>query len=142
VPADLAAKVATLEFAVASLDLVEVAHEESANVGTVAQVYYTLDSQLNYAWLRQQIFKLSTDTHWQTLARGALRDDLAWRQRNLTSAVLKQAQANEPVETMLQHWEQANSVNVQRARKVLNDLKALGQADLAMLSVVLREMRI
>jgi glutamate dehydrogenase len=141
VPAPLAETITALELDLSGLDIVEVARAAARPIETVAAVYYTLDARLNHGWLRQQIALLPTDSHWQSLARAALRDELAWRQRSLTAAVLHGAQAQESVDSMLDRWEQQNRPTLTRARRVLADLQAIQQTDLAMLSVALRELR-
>ena len=141
VPAPLAETMAALELELSGLDIVEVARAAVRPIEIVAAVYYALDTRLNHGWLRQQIALLPTDNHWQSLARAALRDELAWRQRSLAAAVLHGRPAQEAVEPMLAHWEQQNRPTLARARRVLADLQALPQTDLAMLSVALRELR-
>lgn len=141
VPLAAAQQVASLELLLPALDLVEVAQEMGQNIERTTQVYFALDQLFDHDWLRRQIVALPTDSHWQALARAALRDDLAWRQRTLTAAVLKPVSSTLPVEQLLAHWQEQQRPLIQRAQRVLEDLRALGQADLAMLSVALRELR-
>lgn len=141
VPRAVAQQVACLELLLPTLDLVEVAQETGQTIARATQVYFALDQLFDHDWLRGQIIALPTNNHWRALARAALRDDLAWRQRTLTATVLKAVSATLPVEQLLAQWQEQHRPSIQRAQRVLEDLRALGQADLAMLSVALRELR-
>ena len=141
VPNELAHIIASLELMLPSLDLIELSMEGQYDLDLAAQVYFALDQLLSHDWLRQQIIALPTGSHWQALARASLRDDLAWRQRTLTVSILKGATPGAAVEDLLAQWQQQHPQQMQRAQRVLADLQALGQADLAMLSVALRELR-
>ena len=97
-------------------------------------------------WLRDQIARLPADTHWQTLAQGALRDDLYSEQRELTTEVLKRDTGDRgaedgDAETLIDAWLADNRSSVERTRSILSDLKEADTLDIAMLSVALREIR-
>jgi len=70
-----------------------------------------------------------------------LRDDLASQQRALTTNVLKLNPEGKDAEALLTQWEAHYSAVIARMREVITDLKNVGQMDLAMLSVGLRELR-
>ena len=89
VPAELATRVASLDALFSGLNVIEVATACGETVEAVAAVYFALGYKLDLHWLRDQIAKLPAETHWQTLAQGALRDDLYSEQRELTAEVLK-----------------------------------------------------
>jgi len=141
VPAELAAWVASMDALYSVLDIVEVAMESGRGVELVAALYFALIGRLDLRWLHGQIHHLPTDTHWQMLARGALRDDLASQQRALTTNVLKLNPEGKDAEALLTQWEAHYSAVIARMREVITDLKNVGQMDLAMLSVGLRELR-
>jgi glutamate dehydrogenase len=141
VPAELAQIVASLELMLPSFDLIEMSTNGAYDLDLAAQVYFTLDHLLNHDWLRQQITALPTGSHGQALARAGLRDDLAWRQRTFTASVLKGASPGATVDDVLTQWQQQHPQQMQRAQRVLADLQAQGQTDLATLSVALRELR-
>ncbi len=141
VPEALARRVAALEPLFSALDIVEVAAQAERSVATVAAVYFELAGRLDLHWLYRQIGALPADTHWQGLARAALRDDLQILARSLTAEVLK---ANEPAAlpaAMIAAWEAQRQHPLARCRQLLADLKALGALDMPMLSVALRELR-
>ncbi|HJS80657.1 MAG TPA: hypothetical protein VJ748_08530, partial [Vitreimonas sp.] len=81
-----------------------------------------------FPWMRAAIGRLPTETHWATLAKASLRDDLAGMLRALTADALR----NEG---------RRNAVLYERFRQVLTELRSAEAPDLAMLSVALRELR-
>ena len=91
------------------------------------------------ARLRHQIDSLPTDSHWQTLAKGALGDDLTSLQRTLAHDVLSHGPGGPAAQ--LAAWEQRNQGALERAQRLLHELAEVKAVDLAMLSVALRELR-
>ena len=141
VPAELATRVASLDALFSGLNVIEVATACGETVEAVAAVYFALGYKLDLHWLRDQIAKLPAETHWQTLAQGALRDDLYSEQRELTAEVLKPGTEDGDAEALIDTWMEENRSAVERANSILSDLKEAETLDIAMLSVALREIR-
>lgn len=95
--------------------------------------------QLGLQRLRQQIDALPGGTYWANRARSALGDDLAGLQRALTQQVLGMGQGSSA--DLIAAWTSAHAATLDRAQRLLADLAETKQADLAMLSVALRELR-
>jgi glutamate dehydrogenase len=110
-------------------------------VEAVAAVYFALGYRLDLHWLRDQIARLPASSHWQTLAQGALRDDLYSEQRELTAEVLKPGTEDRDAESLIDSWLEENRSSVGRTNAILADLKEADGLDIAMLSVALREIR-
>ncbi|MGZ8155617.1 MAG: NAD-glutamate dehydrogenase, partial [Burkholderiales bacterium] len=91
VPREIADRVASFDVLFAALDIVELTRVHGKPIETVARVYFDLAALLGLPWLRERIGELAAEGHWQSLAKNALRDDLASLQRALTSEVLTQA---------------------------------------------------
>src|SRR5205814_1927813 len=95
---------------------------------------------------RSHLGMLSADNHWQTLAKAALRDDLASMLRALSADALRasasrdDASPSDPA-ALITAWKARNSVLYERFRQVLADLRSSESLDLAMLSVAMRELR-
>ncbi|MDA1184255.1 MAG: NAD-glutamate dehydrogenase [Acidobacteria bacterium] len=141
VPADLARQVAGVDLLYAALDICDVASDTNRPIICVAHVYFTLAERLSAPWLRERIGLLPSHTHWLSLARAALRDDLAERLRSLTAAVLAlMPDADEPA-ALMAAWEEAHHSALTRVRQVLAEIQTAKNPDLAMLSVGLREVR-
>jgi glutamate dehydrogenase len=141
VPAELATRVASLDALFSGLNVIEVASTCGETVEAVAAVYFALGYKLDLHWLRDQIAKLPAETHWQTLAQGALRDDLYSEQRELTTEVLKPGTEDRDAEALIDAWLEENRASVNRANSILSDLREAETLDIAMLSVALREIR-
>jgi glutamate dehydrogenase len=140
-PAELATRVASLDALFSGLNVIEVATTCGETVEAVAAVYFALGYRLDLHWLRDQIAKLPAQTHWQTLAQGALRDDLYSEQRELTAEVLKPGTEDRDAEALIDAWLEENRASVARATSILSDLREAETLDIAMLSVALREIR-
>jgi glutamate dehydrogenase len=139
VPAPLAARIAAFDYLSSGFDIVEVASAADEPVEAAAAVYFALDARLELQWLREQIVALPRENRWQTRARAALRDDLYALQRSLTAAVLAATPPGADAGARIDQWVAANQDAVQRAAQVAADVKAAGSANLAVLSVALRE---
>jgi len=140
VPQEVAMRVTALDTLFAALDIVEVAEATGRPVETVAGVYFRLSSKLGLAWLRDRIGKLPAESHWQTLAKGSMRDDLAGLQRTLAGNVLANGQDSD-ASALVEAWESRSREPMERAARLLTELRSVPAPDLAMLSVGLRELR-
>ncbi len=146
VPQALAQRVARLDGQVAGLDIVQVAAELGAAVETVAGVYFGVGGRLDLGWVAQQIAALPADSHWQALARVAMRDDLSLLARELARSVLGCGSTGdgEPAAdpgALVQAWQARREAQVAHCRQLLTDLRPTPALDMAMLSVLLRELR-
>jgi len=96
--------------------------------------------ELELRWFADRITQLPTDTSWQALARNALRDDLSSQQRALTATVAKMSESQDPAQ-MLAAWRERYAPAIARLKAMTEELKRGGTLDLAVLSVLLRELR-
>lgn len=141
VPRELAERYASLEGLYVVLDATEVALEQKKGLETVGALYFALVGELDLRWIAEKITQLPTETTWQALARNALRDDLASQQRSLTSTVAKLSpDAKDPAQ-MLAAWRERYAPAIARLKAMTEELKRAGTLDLAVLSVLLRELR-
>jgi glutamate dehydrogenase len=92
-------------------------------------------------WLRERILQLPRDDRWQALARAALRDDLFAVRAALTAEVLQAGGAAHDSDELIRRGFAHNQAAVGRCLGVLGDIAAEDRADLATLSVALREVR-
>jgi glutamate dehydrogenase len=142
VPGALAAVVAKCDAMYAVLDIVEMAHEMKRDVQLAAQVYFALAGKLGLRWVAGEVTKLPFESHWQAMARAAMRDDLANLQRALTESVLKLSPSINERDGLIGAWEKHHEKSLARMREVMDDLRGARETDLAMLSVLLRELRV
>ncbi|MGZ5067253.1 MAG: NAD-glutamate dehydrogenase domain-containing protein, partial [Usitatibacter sp.] len=140
-PQDLAERFAELEGLYAVLDATEVAVEQKKPIELIGTLYFALVGELDLRWIAERITQLPTETSWQALARNALRDDLASQQRALTSTVAKLSPSAVDAPAMLDAWKERYGPAIARYRNMVEELRRLPSLDLAVLSVLLRELR-
>jgi glutamate dehydrogenase len=141
VPDALAGRLASLDALYAALDITEIAVEQKRDPGVLANLYFALVGDLELRWFREKINQLPTQTTWQALARNALRDDLSAQQRALTMAVAKMSPDSSDPGPMLAAWKARYAPALTRMTGMIEELKRGGSLDLAVLSVLLRELR-
>jgi glutamate dehydrogenase len=141
VPEALARRVAALPALFSALDVIDVASATGRDLQEVAGVYFALDQHLRLDWLRERILRLPRDDRWQALARAALRDDLYAVRAALTAEVLQVGGTAQDSDELIQRGFAHNQSAVGRCLGVLGDIAADDRADLATLSVALREVR-
>jgi len=139
---ELALRVAAGDTAAAALDIAEVAGSCQRSLGAVAAVYFALDTELNFAWLRERAMSLPADTHWDLLARTTTLEDLGRLKRALTTSVLSQSRDSDDARASIDGWRGSRQVALDRYAQMLADQRASGvsgAAALSMLSVAVRE---
>ena len=147
VSASLAGDIARLDAMYSVLDIVECAQELKRPVELAAQVYFALVGKLDMRWIAGQVAALPADTHWRAMARAAMRDDLANLQRQLAFGVMglarqSKATSSDNAAHLIEAWELHHDKALARMREVMADLKSVRNCDLAMLSVLSRELRV
>jgi glutamate dehydrogenase len=140
VPADLAERVAAMVPAYSAFDAVEIAASTGRPVAETAEVYFDLADRLQITRLRDQIVALPRDDRWNTMARGALRDDLYAAQAALTKNVLMVTGPGSP-EQRLAEWVSQNEASVARATQTLTEIWETDRFTVATLSVAVRAVR-
>jgi glutamate dehydrogenase len=140
VPHQTARRVVAGDTLYAALDMAEVASATGRPVETVARVYFEVSGQLSVSWLQDRISALPAESYWQTLAKGAMHDDLSGLQRSVTANVLAAGVEGE-VPDLVARWKETNAGAVERATRLLAELHGMATTDAAMLAVALRELR-
>jgi glutamate dehydrogenase len=140
VPAELAERVAAMVPAYSAFDIVEVAASTGRDVTEAAEVYFDLAGRLQIARLRDQIVALPRDDRWNSMARGALRDDLYAAHAALVRDVLMVTSPGTP-EERLADWADQNAPVVGRATQTLTEIWESDRFSLATLSVAVRAIR-
>jgi len=106
----------------------------------VAEVYFVLSERFRVDDLLSRISLLPRNDRWETLARMALRYDLYAALAALTAEVISSTASGGPSEDRVTEWEHVNATAISRARNAMGDFED-GRADLAALSVLLRQIR-
>ncbi|MBK5919539.1 hypothetical protein CCR80_00600 [Rhodothalassium salexigens] len=140
VPDALARLVTAFEFLPFATDIVQVAHSLDRSVADVGRAYFDAGDRLGFDWLRRAANSLGTDDHWDRLAAGAVLDDVADQQRELTQAVLEEHH-DAGAEKAVEDWLAERELTLVRTDRLLGDLKGSGQLTVAKLSFAARHLR-
>jgi glutamate dehydrogenase len=141
VPDELAVRSTMALYGFGLLDVVELARRTGRPHREVADTYYAVSERFGVDNLLERISLLSRMDRWQALARMALRYDLYAALAGLTRAVLETVPGELSASDRVDAWVNANAGSIGRALTTLSMLPEESQADLATLSVVLRQIR-
>jgi glutamate dehydrogenase len=140
VPEALASRIAAMVPAYSAFDIVDIARGTGRSVEETAEVYFDLADRLQIARLRDMITALPRDDRWNTMARGAIRDDLYTAHAALARDVLTVTGPGSP-EQRLAAWVQRNDSAVRRATQTLTEIWESNAFTVATLSVAVRAVR-
>ena len=140
VPGDLADRIAAMVPAYSAFDIVDIARGTGRSVEETTEVYFDLADRLQIARLRDMITALPRDDRWNTMARGAIRDDLYAAHAALARDVLTVTGPGSP-EQRLAAWVQRNDSAVRRATQTLTEIWESNAFTVATLSVAVRAVR-
>jgi glutamate dehydrogenase len=148
VPAGLARTAAGLPYLLDACDIVAVAEAEPAGAPeaearllAVARVHFAIAALLELAWLGSAVARAPRRSGWDRLALAQLDDELAGSLRALTRRAVETGTAGaEGGDTLsaVEAWAGASLRGLERYGALLAELKAVPEADLAMLSVAVR----
>ncbi|TWP35119.1 NAD-glutamate dehydrogenase [Leekyejoonella antrihumi] len=141
VPARLAGQSAALLDCYSLLDITEQSITSGTPVAEVAAVYFALSERLGIDRMLHAVARLPREDRWDSLARGAVRDDLYAVLDSFTAAVIAATAADQSAAKRLDLWTADNANAVARAGQALDSVSQLDHAGLAPLSVALRTLR-
>ena len=140
VPDALADRIAAMVPAYSAFDVVDIASGTGRPIEEAAEVYFDLADRLQIARLRDRITALPRDDRWNSMARGALRDDLYTAHAELARDVLTVTAPGSP-EDRLAAWVRRNESAVLRAAQTLAEIGESDVFTVATLSVAVRAVR-
>ena len=145
VPKAVSQRVASLGMLVAGGDVVRIAGNSKVSVLDTGRVYFELGSRLGIDWVRHASKTITPGTEWEKLAIDAIVDESYRHQSALTSCVLELADGrglgpNAAAEA-IEVWMESCDGAVERTSRLLDDLRAGEDIDLAMLSVANGQLR-
>lgn len=140
IPANLAHEITVTRGLFAAPDIIEIADLKGVNISKVAEIYFGVEEYLDIAWVRTQIIIHSTENNWESLSREALRDDLDWQQRQLTSGIMNFEGENTDLKARLAAWGTLHHDLIERWRFIVNDLKSSLMLTYTMYFVAIREL--
>lgn len=144
-PHDLGIRASELLVSYGLLDISAIAEELQEPVAAVAEVYFAVFERISAIPLLEHITLLPRDTHWEALARAALRDDMYLVLADMTKAVVRHTpRASEasadPVERIMD-WERGNIEQLSRVQDTIKAAIKPGPVDIAALSVAVKLLR-
>ena len=139
VPAALAEKLSNTEQSYALLNIIDVANKLKIDPQLAAHVFFHSEEKLKLADISSQLNLLPVDSHWQSLAREAMRDDLEWQQKRITRAILLTLEGKD-VEKAYVDWESQHQSLATRWHKMAEALSAVSMPEFSMCQVALREL--
>ena len=141
VPKEMAHRSAALLDQFSLLDIVELSLETGTDPRQVADVYFTTSEHFGIDEMLTRVTGLPREDPWDSLARGAMRDDLYAVLEQLTHSVLDASQAGAKPAARFATWLKANADSVGRATTALDSVRSLERPGIAALSVALRTLR-
>ncbi|USQ78701.1 NAD-glutamate dehydrogenase [Ornithinimicrobium faecis] len=141
VPEDLALWYAGLLDSFSVLDIVELAEETGRSLEETAAHYFAVSERFRIDALLNWVGELPRQDRWDSLARGAMRDDLYGVLKALTRTVLSSSESAGQDGDVLAAWSDANSEALTRVRQVLSNVDRLEAPGMGPLSVALRALR-
>ncbi len=143
VPERLAVQSASLLDRFSLLDVVDVCHDTGEPAEEIAPLYFAMSEKFHVDSMLGKVTRLPREDRWDSLARGALRDDLYSVLESLVRSVLETTPESDGL-TMAQRyraWEEANHDALERMRRSLSGIERLENPNIAALSVALRTLR-
>ncbi|WP_284981961.1 NAD-glutamate dehydrogenase [Arthrobacter sp. efr-133-TYG-118] len=144
-PHELGLRAAELLVSYGLLDISAIAEELQEPVEGVAEVYFAVFERISAIPLLEHITLLPRDTHWEALARAALRDDMYLVLADMTKAVVRHTPRSleataDPVERIMD-WERGNIEQLARIQDTIKEAIKPGPVDIAALSVAVKLLR-
>ncbi len=143
VPEHIAARGCSLLDTFSLLDVVDICIEKGAEASDVIPLYFLASERLAVDALLGKISQLPRGDRWDSLARGALRDDLYGVLEGITRGVLEASPggAGRPPVERFDTWATIHRESLDRTRRSLAGIERLERPTIAALSVALRTLR-
>ena len=139
VPVELARHAASLLDLYSLLDIVDMSHDTGRSPEEVAETYFMLSDHFGIDELLRLVTRLPREEQWDSLARGALRDDLYATLQTLTSSVLERE--GDGPQSRYEEWAREHDESIDRVSTQLAGIRQLPAPGVAALSVALRTLR-
>lgn len=144
-PHELGLRASELLVSYGLLDISAIAEELQEPVEDVAEVYFAVFERISAIPLLEHITLLPRDTHWEALARAALRDDMYLVLADMTKAVVRHTprspEASADPIGRIQDWERGNIEQLARIQDTIKEAIKPGPVDIAALSVAVKLLR-
>lgn len=121
-------------------DIVKTAFELKLPVTTILPCYCSISKLVGLEWLIEQTEKVDTNDHWSRLARFSLLLDLLEFREKLVVKIIQNHQSERP-ELAIELWAATKTSDLNRIKRVVEDLKAAGAVHIDKLYFANRQIR-
>ncbi|WP_435236953.1 NAD-glutamate dehydrogenase [Psychromonas sp. PT13] len=139
VPQVTADRVTSIDAIYSLLGIISVAHKLDVDTQVAAKVHFLVADKLKLFKTSQQLNMLPVDTHWQSLAKESMFDDLEWQHKRITQVVL-QTMNGDDINQAYADWEAQHFSLVERWVRMADSLSAVVSPEFSMCQVALREL--
>ena len=100
----------------------------------------TVESLLKLFDINKQLNLLPGDSHWQSLAREAMRDDLEWQQLRISRGILEKVKEGVDISDAFVEWHTSHHILSERWQRMAEAILAVNKPEFSMCQVALREL--
>ncbi len=119
--------------------IIGVASQLKVPLERAAATFFMLGERLALNQFGGALSDMPVGTHWQAMAREALRDDLEWQQQRLTWSVLHEDNGDS-LEEVVENWISRHQPLVDRWMRIVREILATTDPEFSMYSVATREL--
>lgn len=140
VPLTLAKSLASSDQIYAMLGVISIAKKSSVQPEQAMRVYFHSGESLKLFDISKQLNLLPGDSHWQSLAREAMRDDLEWQQLRISKGILEKVKEGVDIGDAFVEWHTSHHILSERWQRMAEALMAVSKPEFSMCQVALREL--
>ncbi|HUY68751.1 MAG TPA: hypothetical protein VMV79_05565, partial [Alphaproteobacteria bacterium] len=143
VPSALARRIALLPLLGTALHLTHLAEKSGGDIGVIADIFFGLGRRLGLDWLTERARALVVETPWQREAVATILDEFAANHSKLTALIIGKAAKSKKAgasDRKLVDWLTDNAGRIERHDALLNEWRAAGAVDIAMLTLASRQL--
>ncbi|MCP4323670.1 MAG: NAD-glutamate dehydrogenase, partial [Alteromonadales bacterium] len=140
VPQTLAASLASSDQIYAMLGVISIAKKVAVKPEQALQVYFHSGESLKLFDIGKQLNLLPGDSHWQSLAREAMRDDLEWQQIRISKGILEKVKEGTDISEAFLQWHTSHHILSERWQRMAEAMLAVSNPEFSMCQVALREL--
>ena len=144
VPANLARQIASLPYAVSSLDLISLSLKTSLSTRDLAALYFILSERLHLDDMRTDLSAMDVSNYWEALSRSALRDDIdRYHIQIISSMINGQENIDCPV-SFFEKWEESQQEALNKWDKLVEQIgrDSHKSQNFLLYSVSIRELKV
>ncbi len=124
------------------LDITAIAVSDHINPDMVAEMYFIVADELELAWLQELVVNYREETHWDALAKAALRDDIDILHRDLVRNILHDpALKMKSASELFADWKEQYQGVTDRWKQSMLNLRSSNVAEFVMFTVICRELK-